>query len=396
MIYSVHYLQKGGIHGLEITKLKSQNSTPIKSDPQITGHKGGSSSTPTTMAQLMASVKSTVNTFHKGDIVKGKVTKITPQEVLVEIGAKSEALVLEKDKKLLRNLLSTLKLGDTVEAQILSPESEMGYPVVSLRRFLGAITWDKLEELQKDHTEIEVVVDEITRGGYLVSTKYGVSGFLPNSQTSFVEAPQELVGQKINVSVLEINKQSNKIILSQKPVVSVEQFREKIKGITHGKTVKGVVSSITPFGVFVTLPTQSGELVDGLIHISEVAWEKVINLDEFFQVGKEIEATVIGVDNEAKRIDLSVKRLSKDPFEEKTKDIKVDQEIKGTIIRLGSTGISVSFPDGLEGFVRKEKIAPGTEYVVGDSADFTVQEINTRRRRLMLVPLLKAKPIGYR
>ena len=188
------------------SKIKNQNLT--------------SSKKPQTMAELLASHKSPFVTFHKGDIIEGIITKLSSSAILVDVNAKAEALVLEKDKKILHNILSSLSVGDKVLVQVLNPESEMGNPVVSLRRFLDNKLWDRVGELQKSKKAIDVMVDNIIKGGLLV-TGDGISGFLPNSQLSFATfatsdgSTQKLVGSRIKAIVLEVDRAAHRIIFSQ-------------------------------------------------------------------------------------------------------------------------------------------------------------------------------------
>src|SRR3990172_4400023 len=133
------------------------------------------------MAELMAKTQSSIRSFKKGEVVTGTITKLTSSEILIEIGAKTEAVVLEKDKNLLRSLLSTLKAGDKVNVSVLNPESDQGNPVVSLRRFMDEKHWGALDKLKNEEQTLEVVITELTKGGFLVTTTDGMSGFLPNS-----------------------------------------------------------------------------------------------------------------------------------------------------------------------------------------------------------------------
>lgn len=351
----------------------------------------------TSMAELLASYKSPFVTFTKGQLVKGKITKLTSSEILIDVSAKTEAVVLEKDKKILRNLLATLKVGDEVTVSVLNPESDLGHPVVSLRRFIDSIAWEKLAEIQKNKETIEVLVDEITRGGFLVTAEQGLSGFLPNSHISFLQNPQDILGKKIKVFVLELNKPLHKIIFSQKPMIDIKDFEAFIKEFKIGQKISATVANITPFGVFVNLPkNKDNKTVDGLIHISEISWNKVEDITKTAIPGEKIEAIVIGFDKEAKRIDLSIKRITQDPLEETINKYTIDQKVKGIVIKILSIGALLKLEEGIEGFIRKEKIPPTVNYKEGDEIQATVSQIDKEKHRLILIPILKEKPIGYR
>ncbi len=358
------------------------------------------SSKATSMAELMGKTKTSFNTFSKWDNVKGTITKLTPSEILIDINAKAEAIVFEKDKGILRNFLNALHVGDVVDVMILSPESDTGNPVVSLRRFMDDKLWDVIAKKQEKQEQVEVTVLESTKGGLVVETKEKVSGFLPNSQTTFVENPQDLVGKIIPAYVIEINRKDHKVVFSQRRPVTDEAFVAAIKGIKIGEKVKGTVSAITPFGLFVSF-TKGDVQLDGLVHISEIAWEHTDDIAGMFSVGQELELAVVRIDRETKRIDLSLKRLTEDPFSVISKRYPADQKVKAKVIKVLNTGVSVVISDtetgeDIEGFIRKEKIPPTVTYTAGQEITATVVEIDSRRHKILLVPVLKEKPIGYR
>lgn len=352
------------------------------------------------MADLMRASKAPLVAFKKGDNIKGTITKLTPSEILVDIQAKTEAVVLEKDKKILRRILSLLKTGDKVEVTVLNTESEYGYPVVSLRKFVDDLSFRNLNLLKEEKKPVKIIIEIKTGGGYLVSTENGMQGFLPNSQVSFQETG-DLVGRTLDAFVLEVDRASRKIIFSQKAVQSAEDFVKLTKSLKVDQKIDAVVTSITPFGLFVSLQTDSKQ-VEGLIHISEISWEKVEKLDELFTVGQQLQALIIGIDKEAKRVDLSLKRLTEDPFEEIVKKYAVEQKVKGVVSKIIDSGVvvdldpSVSSGQIAEGFIRKEKIPPTVTYKEGEEITATVSQIDKRRRRIILVPVLLEKPIGYR
>lgn len=347
-----------------------------------------------TMADLMKSVKTNFVSPHKGDLLEGIVNKLASSEILIDIGAKSLAVVLEKDKKILRSLLGSLKVGDKVSVSVLNPESDLGNPVVSLRRFNDARIWEKLESIQKSKEKIEVTIDEATKGGFLASTKDGINGFLPNSQVSFLDSTV-LVGKNINVCVIELSRPLRKIIFSQKATVNSEDFAKQVANIKRGEKIKATISNIAPFGIFSLLDTPDGQKIEGFVHISEVAWEKLDNIPERYKPGDEFEAQILGTDKDAKRINLSIKRLIANPFEEKLKEFVQDKKVSGTVIKVFSNGLTVDLGGGIEGIIKKEKIPPTLTYSQGSLVEATVLEVD-RNQRVVLAPVLKEKPIGYR
>lgn len=357
------------------------------------------SSGATSMAELLAKHEQAVKSFHRGQQIEGTITKLTSSQILVNIGGKSEAIVLEKEKKNVRMILANLHVGDKVIVGVLTPESESGVPVVSLRYFMENRIWDSLDEAKKNQSQVDVTVKEITKGGLVVETKDGLSGFLPQSHMQFSQQQQVAVGKVIALHVLEINRKDNRIIFSQKSAVSDEQFASILKQLPKDTKVSAQIVNVTNFGLFVTVPVKDVpgvEQIDGLVHISEVNWEKVTDLSSMFTVGENVEVIVIGADTEAKRIDFSIKQLSKDPFTELAEKFPVDKKVSGTVTKLVDGNVHLDLGDEVEGIIRKEKVPPTTSYNVGDKVNAVVSEVDMRRRRLTLVPVLLDKPIGYR
>jgi small subunit ribosomal protein S1 len=346
------------------------------------------------MAQLLATHKNLFVTLKKGESVKGKLTKLTLNEILVDVGAKTDALVLERDKKIAQTILAQFKLGDTVEVNVLNPESDGGQPVVSLRRYLGNMAWEKLEELQKKTEQIVVTVKDSSKAGYVVETSFGISGFLPQSHVSFNQDGLK-PGQEIKVTILELNRSDNKVILSQKKAMTAEDFTAITKQFKLNQKVKVTVTTVTPFGLYVLLP--KAENVEGFIHISEIAWEKVADLQELFTSGQEIEAAVTKFDTEMRRISLSIKRLTTDPFDALLEKYPVDKKVKGTVLRIEAGDVIFSLDEqGSEGVLKKDKIPPTTVYSEGQVVDLTIADHDKRKHRLLVSPVLREKPLMYR
>ncbi|OGH07657.1 MAG: hypothetical protein A2171_01400 [Candidatus Levybacteria bacterium RBG_13_35_9] len=352
------------------------------------------SSKATTMADLMKSVQTKFVSPKKGEVLEGIITKLTSAEILVDIGAKTEAVVLEKDGKILRSLLSTIKIGDKVTVSVLNPESDLGNPVVSLRRFNEDRVWEKLNNLLKTKEQLDVIIDEVTKGGFLVSTRDGISGFLPNSQASFLNAQADLPGKSIKASVIELNRPAKKVIFSQKTAMGGQEFDSAVKNIKRGQKIACVISNITPFGIFALIESD-GQNVEGFIHISEVSWEKIQAIPQSFKQGERIEGEVLSIDRDSKRVTLSLKRLTKNPYEEKLKEFAPDKKVTGTVVKILSNGVTVDLGEGIEGFIKKEKIPPTLKFSEGASVEATVLEVD-RKQRVVLAPVLKEKPIGYR
>ena len=352
------------------------------------------------MALLLAKHENKFVTLKKGESVKAKLTKLTPNEILVDAGAKTEAMVLEKDKRIVQTIMKQFKVGDTVEINVLNPESESGQPIVSLRRYLANMAWEKLDELQKKSGQLEIMIKDSSKAGYVVDTAFGISGFLPQSHVAFTQDGLTS-GQTVKARVLELNRTDNKVIFSQKQLLSEEEFAALSKKYKVGEKVKVTVATVTPFGLYVALPkgkdAKGENELEGFIHISETSWDKVTDLSDVFTSGQEIEAVLTRFDNETRRVSLSVKRLTADPFEALIEKYPVDTKVKGTVTAIVDGDVSFSFgPENAEGVLRKDKIPPTTTYAEGQVVNLTIADHDKRKHRILVSPVLLEKPMGYR
>lgn len=348
------------------------------------------------MALLLAKHQNTFVTLKKGESVKAKITKLTPNEILVDAGAKTEAVVLERDKRIIGTIMQQFKLGDTVEVNVLNPESENGQSVVSLRRYLGNMAWEKLEELQKKSEQVEITIKDASKAGYVVDTAFGVSGFLPQSHVSFTQDGLN-PGQTVKARVLELNRADNKVIFSQKQSLSAEEFTAISKQYKVGEKMTVTVTTITPFGIYVSLPKKKeANEIEGFIHISETSWEKVADLNDMFTSGQEIEAVLTKFDTDTKRISLSVKRLTADPFETLIEKYPIDTKVRGIVTAIEDGDVIFSIGEGAEGVLRKDKIPPTTSYTESQEVNLTISDHDKRKHRILVSPVLLEKPMGYR
>jgi small subunit ribosomal protein S1 len=256
--------------------------------------------------------------------------------------------------------------------------------------------WEKLEDLKGKNEILEVTIDEITKGGFIASSKDGVLGFLPNSHVSFSLEPHNLVGNKLKVIILELDRPTRRVIFSQKQTTDVKDFENEVKNLVVGQKLKANIINVAPFGIFASVALDKEKVVEGFLHISEVSWENVSDLSSKFSPGDEVETSFLGVDKDARRINLSIKRLSGDPFESLAKDYPVDKKVSGTVSKVIPAGLLVELGGGINGIIKKDKIPPTVSFKEGDSVEATVLGIDQRSRRIALAPVLKEKPIGYR
>lgn len=362
-----------------MTKDSSSNTTKTS--------KGASS-----MAELMARMGNSVQTLKKGDIVEGTIKKLTPSEILLDIEAKGDALVIEYDKQNMDNLLAYLKVGDKVKASVISPESEEGFPVVSLRRTLDDLVFGRFEDLSKNDQSFKVNILDSTRGGYFAETAQGIRGFLPNSQ---VLMGDDLVGKTLDVKIIEYDRSKKRVIFSQKATHYVMD-PEKLKKIAkRDELVSGTVTDVTPYGIYLAIKVGSDE-AEGFVHISELSYDRVDNINSLYQKGMEVKAQVLDLDLENRRVNLSVKKLEKDTFEDIKNKYAKEQKVKGKVKSVSSRGITLQVEAGVNGFIPSDKIPDSTTYHEGDEVNAEVSDFDMKRRVLVLSPILKAVPIGYR
>lgn len=344
------------------------------------------------MAELMAKAGSSLQILQKGQTVEGTIKKLTPSEILMDIGAKGDALVIEYDSQNLANLLSYLKVGDRVRASVISPESEDGFPVLSLRRTLDDIIFKKFEDLEKSDQAFEVKIEEPTRGGYFALTSEGVRGFLPASQ---VLNSQDLTGKTIQVKILEFDRAKKRVVFSQKATSFITNPQTLKSLVRPGEMIDCEISEIAPYGLFAIIQKNDSK-IEGFVHISEVSYDRVDNLGASYKVGDKIKAEVLEIDTSNRRINLSIKKTTKDAFVAASTKYKTEDKVRGTVAEVKSRGITLKIGEGVNGFIPADKIPSGTTYKVGDSVEAEVVGIDARRRVVILSPVLKVVPIGYR
>ncbi len=374
------------------------------SAPRPAGNGAPSGPEPTTMEELLAEQDADIKSFKHGDVVEGSVVRIDKDEILVDIGAKSEGVV--SNRELFGRNTETqpqLNVGDTVLVYVLQPESPEGHVVLSLRRAGLERKWRAMQEQFEAGVIIEAPVIDHNKGGLIVDC--GIRGFVPISQiVDFPRRPQNdqprdaaqeiaeklqpFVGRKLRLKILEVNRKANRLILSEK-VALYEERREKrdelFSSLQVGQRVKGTVRSIAPFGVFVDLGG-----IDGLVHKSELSWNKVNNPEGGYRVGEEVEAEVIDINHERGRISLSIRRLQPDPWHSTVADFKVGDVIDGTVTKLVNFGAFVRVRDGLEGLIHISELSnqrvahPGDVVHEGQQLKLRIISLDSERHRLGL------------
>jgi small subunit ribosomal protein S1 len=351
-----------------------------------------STSIPTTMEELLAQSGYTLKTFKRGVVVKGKVSEIAGRTIYVDVGGKTEAIIAEAEYETAREYLQTLKQGDEITGTVISPESESGQIVLSLRRAAADSRWKTFEEALEHGTILNVKGKEVTRGGLLVEVD-GMYGFVPSSQLSkeWADKVEKLVGQPVQVKVIEVDRDENRLVLSEKAVTEAEDIeaRKKALGaVKIGSNYSGTVVGLVPFGAFVEI--QAGEQnLEGLVHISEISWEKIEEVGKALNVGDKIEVQVIGMDEDTGKLALSLKRLTIDPWKEMDKKYPIDSKHAGKVVKIAPYGIFVNLHKGIEGLIHASKMPVEMSFIEGQDVEVFVESIDMDKRRLSLGVVVK-------
>jgi len=358
---------------------------------------------PQTMDELLASTGYIIKGFKKGEVLEGTITRVSPKEILINIGGKTDGVVIDRELESYRETLQTLKPGDKVTAQVIVAENDRGQAVLSLRQSIFEKRWKELSDHQKSGESVDVVFKDAVRGGMLVEYS-GLRGYIPQSQFdgSLNKQLDKIVGRRMQVKVMEVDQLSNRLIFSQRAVVEGEALlkqKELLSTITVGDTVESTVTGIVPFGAFAKFTVEKEGVkheIEGLIHISEIAWEKVEDPGEYFKQGDTVKIKIIGIDANSGKVTLSLKQLLPDPWEHVLDMFEKDTQVKGKVSRVSPYGVFVTLSPGVDGLIHVSKIAPGEEPKVGDEVTVTIEDIQPDKRKIGLSMSLTEKPIGYR
>jgi len=352
-----------------------------------------------TMEQLLSQGDLNLDQPKPGDMRTGMIASISDDEILVSIGAKSEGVIPARELEgMSAEERAKLKVGQDIQVYIVSPEGSKGIMQLSYTRSMEDDDWGKAEALLKSKEAYQGKVEGFNKGGLIV-TVGRLRGFVPASQVSQTrrmrykgDTPEqrwsEMVGETLVARVIEVDRERRRLILSER--AAAQESREALKErllteIKIGETRKGRVTSLADFGAFVNI---NG--ADGLVHLSELSWERVDHPNKMLSVGDEVEVKVISIDNERKRIGLSMRQLQKDPWEDNVEDYHVGQLVEGTITRLVKFGAFARIDDHVEGLIHiselsDERIEHPKEVVKeGDKLALRVIKIEPDRRRIGL------------
>ncbi len=326
--------------------------------------------------------------FQVADIVKGIIVKAENDGYLVDIGAKTEAFLPNKEVPASAEKEEALKVGDVKEFYVLREETdkEDSCILLSLKRLSCAKSWQNLQNAKLNNETVIAKVTKIVKGGVIAEVE-DLSGFIPASQLRTGSPFEGLMDQEIEVKILEADPQKNKLIFSQRQAIAEQ--REKvvddiIVNLEEGAVVKGEVVRIANFGAFVDI---NG--VDGLLPISEISWQRIKHPSDVIQLGQEIEVKILKIDNDLKRISLSLKRMGDNPWEEIENEFKEGQIVTGTVNKVTSFGTFINIFPGVEALLpasemEQENANPFTVYNVGDEVKVMIKKFTPQEHRIAL------------
>jgi small subunit ribosomal protein S1 len=351
------------------------------------------------MESLLANEKLSVDMPQAGEIRTGVIASIAPSQILVSIGAKSEGVVSGRElEQLTSEEREALKVGEEIPVYILNPEDENGNVVLSLRRAQEQISWENVEKMLEGEGVYDSKIVGFNKGGLIVMVG-GLRGFVPSSQISAMrraqstgETPeqrwQKMVGQPITVRIIEVDRERRRLILSERAASteSRQSIKERvIDELEVGKVYTGRVTSLSDFGAFVNI---NG--ADGLVHLSELSWDRVQHPREVLEVGQEVKVKVINIDREKKRIGLSMRALADDPWKSRVEKFSVGQLVEGVITRLTKFGAFARLEGDIEGLIHISEMAdhriehPKEVLKEGEVRTLRIVRIDTEQHRIGL------------
>ena len=357
--------------------------TPIVATPEPVGEDY-------TPEELIQAMEASLRDFKDGDIMEGVVVKIDRDEILLDIGYKSEGVIPSKELSIRHDVdpNEVVKVGDRIEALVLQKEDKEGRLILSKKRAQYERAWGRIEETMASGQTIKGPVIEVVKGGLILDI--GLRGFLPASLVDLrrVRDLQPYIGTELECKIIELDRNRNNVVLSRRAFLEESQSegRKKfLENLQKSERRKGTVSSIVNFGAFVDLGG-----VDGLVHVSELSWKHVDHPSEVVAVGQEVEVEVLDVDLERERVSLSLKATQEDPWKEFERRYKAGEVISGQVTKLVPFGAFVRVSQGIEGLVHISELShehidtPESVLSVGDEVQVKVVDVDVSRRRVSL------------
>lgn len=348
-----------------------------------------------------------IKQFSRGDIVEGTVVDVRDGLVIVDIGYKSEGIIAGRELKSETVDWTKLEPGDKILVYVVKPEDDEGQLILSIRRTQQASAWITLEKAKENNDIVETEVVEANNGGLIVEISQGIRGFIPTSQLDATRVYSSgvrqvgkdisskvqkrlnaLIGEKIKTRIIELDREKNRIILSEKRVTQegdAEQRAETLRKTQEGDILEGTVSGITPYGIFI-----NAQGLEGLVHLSELSWDKVEDVGSLYKVGDDVEVMVIGISDGGKRVAYSIKRLQNDPWSEAISQYKVGDIVEGEVQKVVPYGAFVRIGKGLNGLIHISELSdqlvkdPADIVSAGDKVKVKILSISSTERHLGL------------
>ncbi|MCC7117577.1 MAG: S1 RNA-binding domain-containing protein [Anaerolineales bacterium] len=352
-----------------------------------------------TMESLLESESLSVELPQAGEIRKGMIASIGQSQILVSIGAKSEGVINTRElEQLTEEERAELKVGQEISVFVIRPEDENGNVVLSFKRAQEQTSWENVEKMVNDETVIESKIVGFNKGG-LIASVGSLRGFVPSSQftqtrraQSTGDTPEQrwrkMIGQPISVRIIEVDRERRRLILSERAANTESRASMKdrvISELEEGKVYTGRVTSLADFGAFVNV---NG--ADGLVHLSELSWDRIQHPKEVLEVGQEVQVKVINVDREKKRIGLSIRALQDDPWQNRVEKFSVGQLVEGVITRLTKFGAFARLEGDIEGLIHISELSenrvehPKEVLHEGDVKTLRVIRIDSEQHRIGL------------
>jgi small subunit ribosomal protein S1 len=339
---------------------------------------------------FLAAVEKTLKFFNDGDLIAGIVVKIDRDEVLLDVGYKTEGVIPSRELSIRHDAdpSDIVSVGDSIEALVLQKEDKEGRLILSKKRAQYERAWGDVEKVKNEDGTVEGTVIEVVKGGLIVDI--GLRGFLPASLIELrrVRDLGPYLGQKVEAKILELDKNRNNVVLSRRALLEESQAAGRttfLADLTKGQIRTGVVSSIVNFGAFIDLGG-----VDGLVHVSELSWKHIEHASEVVEIGQEVTVEVLEVDQDRERVSLSLKATQEDPWQVFARTHSIGQYAPGKVTKLVPFGAFVRVADGIEGLVHISELSAKhielAEQVVSVNQDVFVKviDIDLERRRISL------------
>lgn len=335
-------------------------------------------------------LEKTLITFNDGDVIEGTIVRIDRNEVMVDVGYKSEGVIPSRELSVRKsvNPKDLVNEGDKIQALVLDKEDDEGRLILSVKRAIYEKAWGDIQEISDNDKSVKGTVIESVKGGLIVDI--GVRGFLPASLID-VRRVKELtsyIGEEIEAKILELDRQRNNIVLSRKAHLEQEQSGERksfLENLEVGNIKEGKISSIVNFGAFVDIGG-----MDGLVHVSELSWRHVENPNEVVKVGDTVTVKVLEIDNDKERISLSIKQVTEDPWSDFELQYKQDDIVDGEVTKVVPFGAFVTIGKGVEGLVHVSEISvdkvdsPELALAIGQKVKIKITELDIPKRRVNL------------